>query len=201
MSLFLASMALLFLPRLNNPLLISMIAWIIFAFTFTCSGWIILFSNPVEHIRKIAQQEDGSKTFVFLMTVTASFASMVMVAFLMTSGTTHSRLFVPVVVAGMFVSWAMVHTVFTFHYAHMFYGDRRQDGVEDGGIDFPGEKQPDYLDFAYFSFTVGCTFQVSDTQVTSGRIRRMVLLHGLLSFVLNTFVVALSINLLAGLSK
>jgi uncharacterized membrane protein len=102
----------------------------------------------------------------------------------------------------MLLSWIMVHTVFTFHYAHMYY-DVPDEGSSkiSGGLDFPGEKEPDYIDFAYFSFVIGCTFQVSDVEISSRKIRRMALLHGLLSFGLNTFVVALTINLIAGLKK
>lgn len=69
------------------------------------------------------------------------------------------------------------------------------------GLNFPQEKQPDYIDFAYFSFVIGMTFQVSDVQINSRIIRRTALAHGLLSFALNTFVVALTINLIAGLTK
>ncbi len=69
------------------------------------------------------------------------------------------------------------------------------------GLDFPGKEKPGYLDFAYFSFVVGMTFQVSDVQITSRTIRRLVLAHGLISFFLNTFVVALTINIVAGLKN
>lgn len=115
-------------------------------------------------------------------------------------GESQHPLFIPVVVFGMLISWAMVHTMFTFHYAHMFYDDDKVRDQEDAeGLEFPGENKPDYIDFAYLAFVIGCTFQVSDVQVKSRKIRRMILLHGLLSFVLNTFVVALTINLIASL--
>ena len=95
-----------------------------------------------------------------------------------------------------------MHTIFGFHYAHLYYGDDTNDSTRHAeGLEFPGEKKPDYLDFAYFSFVIGMTFQVSDTAVHSRSIRRLVLLHGLISFGLNTFVVALTINLIAGLLK
>ena len=69
-----------------------------------------------------------------------------------------------------------------------------------GGLNFPEDNNPDYLDFAYFSFVMGCTFQVSDVEITSKRIRRIAMVHGILSFILNTFVIALTINLIAGIS-
>jgi uncharacterized membrane protein len=94
----------------------------------------------------------------------------------------------------------MVHTTFCFHYAHLYYDDADEDTeIFAGGLDFPNEKTPDYMDFVYFSFGIGMSFQVSDVDITSKTIRRLVLLHGLLAFGLNTFVVALTINLIAGL--
>jgi uncharacterized membrane protein len=102
----------------------------------------------------------------------------------------------------MTFSWIMVHSIYTFHYAHMYYNDHKIIPGQDAyGLEFPGDAKPDYIDFAYFSFVIGCTFQVSDVEISSPRIRRVVLLHGLLSFALNTFVIALTINLIAGLSK
>ena len=102
----------------------------------------------------------------------------------------------------MMLSWIMVHTLFGFHYAHLYYGDDTNDPSSHAeGLEFPKEKKPDYLDFAYFAFVIGMTFQVSDVDITGRSIRRVALLHGLLSFGLNTFVVALTINLIAGLLK
>jgi uncharacterized membrane protein len=100
----------------------------------------------------------------------------------------------------MMISWMMVHTTYAFHYAHLFY-DPVEGTQAAEGLNFPNENEPDYLDFAYFSFVIGMTFQVSDIQVTSTKIRRQSLLHGLISFGLNTFVVALTFNLIAGLIK
>ncbi len=95
-----------------------------------------------------------------------------------------------------------MHTIFTFHYAHLYYDDINKDNKKVAeGLNFPETKEPDYIDFAYFSFVIGCTFQVSDVVITSPKMRRIVLLHGLLAFGLNTFVVALTINLVAGLGK
>jgi uncharacterized membrane protein len=85
----------------------------------------------------------------------------------------------------------------------MYYNDDKNNPDKDAyGLEFPNkDPKPNYIDFAYFSFVIGCTFQVSDVEISSPKIRRVVLFHGLLSFALNTFVVALTINLIAGLSK
>lgn len=135
--------------------------------------------------------------------IISAFASMFTVLLLMLSmGKSPGQEIVSVIlsITGMILSWAMVHTIFTFHYAHIYY-DEGMDFPKLKALAFPGEEAPDYIDFAYFSFVIGTTFQVSDVEINSRKIRRTVLAHGLLSFALNTFVVALTINLIAGLSK
>jgi uncharacterized membrane protein len=98
-------------------------------------------------------------------------------------------------------SWLLIHTVFGLHYAHVFYRSQQEHDVEGSGrgASFPGRENPKYLDFAYFSFVIGMTCQVSDVGVTSHSMRRLVLLHGLLSFGFNTLVLALSINIISSL--
>ena len=111
----------------------------------------------------------------------------------------ENSFFVPATVCGMMLSWAMVHTLFAFHYAHDYYSpDKNNKTKSVGGLDFPGKDEPDYIDFAYFAFVIGCTFQVSDVEISSRKIRRLALVHQLISFALNTFVVALTINLNCG---
>ena len=96
-------------------------------------------------------------------------------------------------------SWMVTHTTFALHYAHHFYGDGPAPGAADdrGGLAFPGGELPDFLDFLYFAFVVGMTCQVSDVQVTTRPMRRLTLLHGVLSFFFNTIILALAVNLLA----
>jgi uncharacterized membrane protein len=114
----------------------------------------------------------------------------------------HDALLVPHVVAaitGVLTAWLLVHTLFTLRYAHLFY-DGADASQQEGGLAFPGdEKEPDYLDFAYFSFVIGMTAQTADVSITDRGIRRLALLHGLLAFGFNTAVVALTITGLAGL--
>ena len=104
-------------------------------------------------------------------------------------------------IGAVFISWWLVHTIFTMRYAHMYYDTDTDDGKpkEVGGLQFPDETEPDYLDFVYFSFVIGMTFQVSDVEISSREIRRLAWLHGLLSFGFNTAIVALSINVISGL--
>ena len=98
----------------------------------------------------------------------------------------------------MLASWLVVHTLFTLHYAHVYYRSlARRPSVE--ALEFPGKDAPDYLDFAYFSFVIGATAQTADISVSSSEMRRLALLHGMLSFLFNTVILALSINMLASL--
>ncbi len=175
--------------------------WITFALTFIITSIIVFFKLPVSEIEVRANQEDGSRAFVFISILVSSFASMLTVMLLMLSEEMQTQQVLTVIlsVLGMMVSWGLVHTIFTFHYAHMYYNNRKDTKSEDTPLIFPGKAKPDYLDFAYFSFVIGMTFQVSDVEISSQRLRRIALVHGLLTFTLNTFVVALTINLIAGL--
>jgi len=204
-SLAITGIALLLIPKSLDLLLILMISWIAFSGSYLIFSWIILFYRRVEDIRKHATMDDGGKVFVFIMILLSSFSGMLMVLLLMIapdSQSTDFGAYLIIPISGMLLSWIMVHTIFTFHYAHLFYDNIDNDNKKAAeGLVFPETKEPDYIDFAYFSLVIGCTFQVSDVAITSRKVRRMVLLHGLLAFALNTFVVALTINLVAGLSK
>lgn len=179
------------------------ILWDVFAFTLVAITWIIFCTRTTIQIRQLAQTEDGSLIYVLLIVLVSCFASLFAVLLLIISketAKTPQMIYVPVAICGMLLSWALLHTTFTTHYARMYYRGGEKDAHNcERGLEFPGEMEPDYLDFAYFAFVIGMTFQVSDVQITSRRIRRIGLLHGLLSFGLNTFVVALTINLIAGL--
>ena len=90
-----------------------------------------------------------------------------------------------------------VHTIFSFHYAHEYYGERGDGKI--GGLRFPDDREPDYRDFLYFSLVIGMTSQVSDVAITSKIIRRVTAVHGVLSFFFNLVVLALTVNMVASL--
>lgn len=187
--------------HLNSVLTVTLL-WDTFAFAFIFFSWIVFFNRPVADIIRQANKEDGSKLFVLVITIVTSFASMFAVLLLVLSkAQSPDRVLLAVIlaVAGMMLSWVMVHTIFTFHYAHLYYIKANDDTPDGEALDFPNTPKPDYLDFAYFSFVIGMTFQVSDVNINSRLMRRTTLAHALLSFALNTFVVALTINLIAGL--
>jgi len=93
------------------------------------------------------------------------------------------------------LSWLFMNSMFAMHYAHGYYGDY---GKKHEGLQFPDTPQPDYWDFAYFAIVIGMTFQVSDVQITSRYLRRVALLHGVIAFFFNVFIIALSVNVVAG---
>ena len=107
----------------------------------------------------------------------------------------HYGIYVALAIGTVVLSWTFIHTIFALHYAHEFYGS----GEHKNGLRFPGDGQPDYWDFIYFSFVVGMTFQVSDVQVIHKAARRTVVAHGALSFFFTTAVVAMAVNIAASI--
>lgn len=102
----------------------------------------------------------------------------------------------------MLLAWFLVHTQYVFHYAHQYYDqDPALKGINSTVLRFPGDDDPDYMDFAYFSFGIGTTFQVSDVETVGRSMRRIVMIHSMLSFFINTFAVALTINMIAGINQ
>ena len=192
-------------PYNMHPLLQLLYLWDVFAIVYLVTSWIIIYTRTVGQIRQFARREDGSLAYVFFLLILTSFSCLFALLLLFLSRDTISMsgyLYVFGSIPAMMLSWTMIHTTFTFHYANMYYDDAEGDIKRHAeGLDFPNEKKPDYRDFAYFSFVIGMTFQVSDVEITSRKIRRTALLHGLISFALNTLVVALTINLIAGLKK
>jgi uncharacterized membrane protein len=91
----------------------------------------------------------------------------------------------------------MTNVTFAYRYAHEYYA-RDESGTVARGLEFPGEAHPDYLDFVYFAFVIGMTFQVSDVQITNRTLRRVATMHGLIGFLFNTVILALTVNIVAG---
>jgi uncharacterized membrane protein len=98
-------------------------------------------------------------------------------------------------VLSVILSWLFLNVMFAIHYAHGYYGDL---GEKHTGLDFPDTPEPDYWDFAYFSIVIGMTFQVSDVQITSKYLRRVVLMHSVIAFFFNVFIIAITVNIVAG---
>ncbi len=184
----------------------SIATWDTFALCVLALAWLTITTTPPEKLRARAQMQDVSRTAIFVFVVFAACAGLFAVGFLFYSnkGATRPNLALHVLLTLFAVvsSWLLVHTVFGLRYAHKFYGDDDDPRTRDkhaGGLEFPGGRLPDYLDFAYFSFVIGMTFQVSDVQITSRDFRQLALIHGMLSFAFNTIILALTINTVTSL--
>ncbi|SMH33305.1 DUF1345 domain-containing protein [Azospirillum agricola] len=163
----------------------------------------------VASMRRRAQRLDPGKWGVLAGAVLAALASLVAIAveLIAAKGSPHAGLSAGLAAVTVLLSWAFLHVFFAQHYAHDYWldgtgqGGRAPDGQPPDGrsLDFPGNDAPDYLEFLYFSFTVGMTAQVSDVTTRTAAMRRLVLMHGALSFLFNTAVLALGVNLAAGL--
>ncbi len=168
--------------------------------------WVTIFFTPRQRIRQIAKNQDVGATLIFVFAIAAASAAILSVIFLARDADAESRkhfhVHVVLTIATVVLSWLYTHTVFGLRYAHRYYGDSDESSQQHaGGLDFPGDRKPDYSDFAYFSFVIGMTCQVSDVQVTSRDLRRLVLAHGILSFAFNTAILAFTLNTVSDLLK
>jgi uncharacterized membrane protein len=190
--------------KLSTPAEI-LVTWIVFALVVIILDWVIILKAHPREIKKIASLQDSSRTMIFLFVVVAAVISLGAILYLLKTSHGKSEIVINehilLALASVIVSWWLVHTLFTLRYAHMYYDTDTDDGKTKpyGGLDFPEEKEPDYLDFVYFSFVIGMTFQVSDVEISARDIRRLAWMHGLISFAFNTAIVALSINIVSGL--
>ena len=179
--------------------------WDAFAFSVLALAWLSILTTPVRVIRGHAQEQDLSRLVILVFVVVAACAALFAVGFLLgihkAEERGHLTIHLLLSLSTVVFSWMLVHTDFGLHYAHAFYGDSDEPAQDRhaGGLDFPGDHAPDYFDFAYFSFVIGMTCQVSDVQITSRRMRRLALLHGVLSFAFNTIILAMLINTVTSL--
>jgi len=176
-----------------------LIGWDVFAVVFCSWVWSNVWRLDAQETAGHAQRENPSRDLADLMVLGAAVASLVAVgAVLFGAGQAAGDgkyLEAGLALTSVFVSWTLVHTVFTLKYARLYYSDQI------GGISFNEDDDPQYSDFAYLAFTIGMTFQVSDTNIGSKQIRRTALRHAWLSFPLGAVIIATSINLVSGLAK
>jgi uncharacterized membrane protein len=163
-------------------------------------AWSIIWRADTAKTRLRAAAEDPGRSAVWGIVLVAStlslFAAIVLLRGAKSLAATEGAVFVGLCLGAVGSAWMLTHTAYTLRYAHLYY---RDDDDGEGGLTFPGDQAPMYFDFAYFSFTVGMCFQVSDVCITSPAIRRAVLGHSLLSFAYNTAILALSLNLVFAL--
>jgi uncharacterized membrane protein len=171
-----------------------LIGWDIFVSFYLVLAYIMMFRCGLAYIRRSAVLQDDGRFLILLVTALGAFASLAAIVFEL--GASHRS--VPQLILAtvtIALSWAAVHTTFALHYAHDYYR-----GAKPGGLQFPSGDQrdhADYWDFVYFSFVIGMTAQVSDVGITDKTIRRTVTAHGIISFIFNTALLALMVNIAA----
>jgi uncharacterized membrane protein len=184
--------AFLLLPgtlRLSTRLVVG---WDVFTALYLVLAYIMMLRCDVGHIRRSAVMQDDGRFLLLLLTALGAFASLA--AIVLELGASKGRpAEMTLAIVTIALSWAIVHTAFSLHYAHEFYRSKKP-----GGLQFPSgdaKAEADYWDFVYFSFVIGMTAQVSDVGITDRIIRRTATVHGIISFVFNTALIALMVNI------
>jgi uncharacterized membrane protein len=175
------------------------IGWDVAAVVLLTWIWFTIWPMGSQATESYATREDPSRAVTDVIVLAAAVASLGAEAFLLlqaskAQGSTQDVL-AAVGVCTVVLSWALLHTVFTLRYALLYYSDNT------GGIDFNQPAKPSYPDFAYLAFTIGMTFQVSDTDLRIPRVRATALRHSLLSYLFGAIILASTINLVAGLAS
>jgi uncharacterized membrane protein len=186
--------AFFFLPSAVRLVTRMLIAWDITVALYLLLVYIMMFRCGLAHIKRNAVLQDDGRFVILLVSALGAFASIAAILFEL--GASHrSAPELTLATVTIALSWAAVHTIFALHYAHEFY--RR---AKPGGLQFPSgdsHENADYWDFVYFSFVIGMTAQVSDVGITDKIIRRTATAHGIVSFIYNTALVALMVNIAA----
>jgi uncharacterized membrane protein len=175
------------------------VGWAVAAAVYVVWVWLLIYRMDAAATSSHATREDPTRGTTDLLLLLASVASLVVIAVLLIGSKsahgTAKALLPLIVIASVALSWFLVHTLFTLRYAALYYAD------DAGGVDFNQKESPRYLDFAYLAFTLGMTFQVSDTNLTRFAIRSTALRHGLLSYLFGAVILATAVNLVASLAS
>lgn len=176
----------------------ALIGWDTAAACYLAWTWLIVWRLDPRRTERLAKREDPSRAVAELLILGAGTAQLVAVGFALAKASHASggmkAYLIGLGLLSVVLSWTMVHTVFMLRYARTYVG-----AEPPGGIDFGGDEAPSYIDFAYFAFTIGMTFQVSDTTITAAAIRRLTLRHALLSYLFGAVLLGLVINVVATL--
>jgi uncharacterized membrane protein len=168
-----------------------MVGWDALAATLLCLSWHLLWFSDARETELRAADEDPGRFLVFVIAVLSSLVSLFASAAVLRllRGQSCEGFWVVLALLSVALSWLVTHTAYALRYAHLYYR-----GEVNGGLLFPGDSAPCDMDFVYYSFTLGMCFQVSDVQITSSEIRRASLGHALISFLFNTTILALALN-------
>ncbi len=187
----------LLLALLPAPLHITtraLLGWDAFVAAYLLLVYVMMFECGLAYVKRNAVLQDDGRFLILMVSALGAFASIAAIVFEL-GASQHSAPALALATVTIALSWAAVHTVFALHYAHEFYR-----GAKPGGLQFPSgdeHEKPDYWDFVYFSFVIGMTAQVSDVGITDRTIRRTATAHGIVSFIYNTALVALMVNIAA----
>jgi uncharacterized membrane protein len=178
-------------------------AWDIGVIVFLSLVWVMMMKATTQKMQRSAQRQDESRWTILGVIVAAACASLLAIGFMLSKNKDVSSsiltLHIILTLVTIVVSWLLIHIMFALHYAHLYYQPKSDRASPPDALDFPGEKQPDYWDFLYFSLGIGMTCQVSDVPINSRLLRRLVLIHEVLTFFFNTVILALAINIVASL--
>ena len=181
----------------------GLLAWCAGLVAYMALAWWLCVGFDAKRTRERAQAQDEPSVVLFLLLLLATAACVAAITVLMQQSRDLSGLqrglHIALSVFALAASWLFIQTIFTFRYAHRYYFEEKQGEPDGAGLHFPGGLDPDYFDFLYYAFVVGMTSQVSDVEVTSRGMRRLTTVHGVLSFGFNMLILALSINVVAGL--
>ncbi|CAN5457781.1 DUF1345 domain-containing protein [soil metagenome] len=173
----------------------SMAAFDIASAVFLLSIWPLLKKGKAAQIRAQASANDANRAL--LLAITGVTMVVILVAVANELKDKNNPMTAPLVIGTLALAWIFSNTIYALHYAHLYY--QKGTGMKDArGLDIPECSEPNYWDFIYFSFTLGMTFQTSDVQITSHRLRRIALFQSLAAFVFNLGVIAFTINVLGG---
>lgn len=178
---------------LTHPEIGIATGWAVFVFAFCLWTWIVLWPMDSAQTRVHAREEDPGRGFADVILIVASIASVVGIAFVLAAGHVSDTVSAIIGVACVVASWLLVHTVYGVRYADLYFSAAKPP------IDF-GDEAPTYTDFAYLTFCLGMTYQISDTNLKTRQLRGVVLWHTLLSYFLGAVVLACTINLVSGLA-
>jgi len=186
--------AFLLLPSSLRLVTRALLGWDICIAVYLLLVYTMVVRSGLSHIKRNAVRQDDGRFLILMVTALGAFASIAAIVFEL-GASQHSGPALTLATVTIALSWAAVHTTFALHYAHEFYR-----GGKPGGLQFPSgdtRESADYWDFVYFSFVIGMTAQVSDVGITDKTIRRTATAHGIVSFIYNTALVALMVNIAA----
>jgi uncharacterized membrane protein len=190
------------LPLPLNGMGRGLLGWCCGVAVYLALAWWLAGTFSAQQTRERAQSLDQPSLLILVVMLTAAGVSVAAIAMLLQQvkqlGSAERAGHIALAFVALAGSWLLIHTIYAFHYAHRYYQLEKDRKPGDHGLDFPGTAPPDYFDFLYYSLVIGMTSQVSDVQILSPVMRRITLVHSVLSFAFNMLVLALSINVVAG---